>query len=192
MKYFKLMASNVDTQAMLDEINENSEIWGSSTGRQEKIAVQRESASIPLRGLVKSKIGNRKRRDVHESRFTTASKQFPVIVDFLHNIAFEYSTELGRAKIVNLKSGCRVYPHCDRGEYYLARNRYHLILQSSHGSLLTCADEEVRMHERELWWFDNDQEHSAYNDSNEDRIHLIFDMLADSKASANTAAQVSR
>ncbi len=29
----------------------------------------------------------------------------------------------------------------------------------------------------ELWWFDNKQMHEARNDSDEDRIHFIFDLL---------------
>ena len=29
----------------------------------------------------------------------------------------------------------------------------------------------------ELWWFDNDQPHEAFNDGDEDRIHMIFDLL---------------
>ena len=33
------------------------------------------------------------------------------------------------------------------------------------------------MGEGELWWFDNKQEHEAINDGDEDRIHMIFDLL---------------
>jgi hypothetical protein len=33
------------------------------------------------------------------------------------------------------------------------------------------------MQEGELWWFDNKAVHEARNDGQEDRIHLIFDLL---------------
>ena len=33
------------------------------------------------------------------------------------------------------------------------------------------------MREGELWWFDNRAVHEAFNDGDEDRIHLIFDLL---------------
>ncbi len=178
MKNFKLIASDIDTQAILDELDRDPEIWNKSTGRQDKIPVQKESRSIPIRGLVKSKINGRKRRDVHESRFTTTSKEFPVIVDFIKKFAEEHNAEMGRAKVVNLKAGCKVYPHIDRGDYYKKRDRYHLVLRSNDGSFLTCEDEELRMKEGELWWFDNNKAHGAHNDSDGDRIHLIFDMLA--------------
>jgi hypothetical protein len=57
------------------------------------------------------------------------------------------------------------------------RNRYHLVLKSTHGSWMKAADEVNRMGEGELWWFDNDQPHEAFNDGEEDRIHMIFDLL---------------
>ena len=43
--------------------------------------------------------------------------------------------------------------------------------------LLICDDEEARMHEGELWWFDNKKPHEASNESDADRIHVIFDLL---------------
>ncbi|MEL6920992.1 MAG: aspartyl/asparaginyl beta-hydroxylase domain-containing protein [Pseudomonadota bacterium] len=42
---------------------------------------------------------------------------------------------------------------------------------------MRAGDEEVRMKTGELWWFDNKAEHEAMNDSETDRIHLIFDLL---------------
>jgi aspartyl/asparaginyl beta-hydroxylase (cupin superfamily) len=177
VNHFKLIRGAVDPKPFLDEIASVDDAWAASTGRQDKIAVQREALAIPLRGLKKSAIGDRKRRDVHESRWTSGSKDYPVACAFLKEIAEALDSELSRAKIVCLPAGRRVYPHIDRGEYYRLRNRYHLVLKSTHGSWLKAADEEVRMREGELWWFDNDQPHEAHNDGDEDRIHMIFDLL---------------
>ena len=158
--------------------------WDVSTTRQEKIAVQREARAIPLRGLRKSAIGDRKRRDVHESRWTNTSAAYPLACQFLRETADSLDSLLSRAKIVCLPAGRRVYPHVDRGEYYKVRDRYHLVLRSSLGSWLKAADEEVRMQEGELWWFDNKQLHEAHNDGDEDRIHIIFDLLPRARAEA--------
>jgi len=177
MKYFRRIKHDVDVQPFLDEIASIPEAWDLSTGRQDKIAVQREAQAIPLRGLVKSKIGDRKRRDVHESRYTTTSRKFIVARAFLESFAAEQDAELSRAKIVRLMPGRRVYPHIDRGEYYKFRDRYHLVLQSAAGSYLKSGDEDVRMQVGELWWFDNKAVHEAYNDGTAERIHMIFDLL---------------
>ncbi len=178
MKYFIKIKTNVDIRPLLDEINHQQNPWALHEGRQNKIKVQREAQSIPLRGLVKSKIQGRKRCDVHESRFTTTSSRFPLAIALIKTFAAEANGELSRAKLVNLPSGNRVYSHIDRGEYYKIRNRYHLILQSgSDGSYLKSGDEDVRMKLGELWWFDNKQPHESFNDSDQERIHLIFDLL---------------
>jgi len=177
MRYFRRLKRNLDVQPFLDEIAGVAGAWDLNTGRQRKIDVQREAESIPLRGLVKSKIGNRARWDVHESRYTTCSRRFVLARTFLESFAAEQNAELGRAKIVRLMPGRRVYPHIDRGEYYKVRDRYHLVLKSAAGSYLKSGGEEVRMLEGELWWFDNKAVHEAYNDGDAERIHMIFDLL---------------
>lgn len=177
MKYFTRIRDAIDPAPFLAEIAGNAGAWDASTGRQDKIAVQREARAIPLRGLRKSMIAGRKRRDVHETRWTTASAAYPLGRRFLEETAAALDSLPARAKIVCLPAGRRVYPHIDRGAYYRLSKRYHLVLKSTDGSWLKAADEEVRMQEGELWWFDNDQMHEAMNDGAEDRIHLIFDLL---------------
>ena len=177
MKYFQCLKHGLETQPYLDQLTSIDGAWADATGRQEKIQVQKEALSIPLRGLRKSAIGNKKRRDVHESRWTTGSQKYPLFHKFLNDFAEQYKGILGRAKIVCLPAGKRVYPHVDRGEYYRVRGRYHFVLRSTHGSWMRAGNEEVRMQEGELWWFDNNQVHEARNDGNQDRIHVIFDML---------------
>ncbi len=177
MKNFKCLKEGIDPVPFLTQIASTKNAWGDATGRQQKIKVQREALAIPLRGLRKSAMGNKKRFDVHESRWTTGSQKFPLFCEFLQDFAVREESTLGRAKIVCLPAGKRVYPHTDRGEYYKIRNRYHLVLKSRFGSWLKAGNEEVRMKEGELWWFDNKQFHEAFNDGDEDRIHLIFDML---------------
>jgi aspartyl/asparaginyl beta-hydroxylase (cupin superfamily) len=133
--------------------------------------------AVPLRGLRKSALRGRKRRDVQESRWTSGSLAYPVARQFLRDIAEELDCSLGRAKLVSLPPGRRVYPHIDRGEYYRLHARFHLVLKSPQGSYLRAGAEEMTMHEGELWWFDNKQVHEAYNGGNDNRIHLIFDLL---------------
>lgn len=181
MEFFKRIKNEVDPKPFLEEIASIENAWGLATSRQEKIEVQREALAIPLRGLRKSAIGDRQRRDVHESRWTTGSRRFPVACKFLSDTAQDLNSRLSRAKIVCLPAGRRVYPHIDRGEYYAVRNRYHLVLRSTLGSWLKAADEEIRMQEGELWWFDNKQMHEAHNDGDEDRIHMIFDLLPEER-----------
>lgn len=173
---FELIKPYVDPAPFLAEIARIDNPWHIATGRQDKIKVQREARAIAIRGLRKSAIAERERRDVHESRYTSTARLFPVTTAFLESFALEYGGELARAKLVCLPTGHRVYPHIDRGEYYALRDRFHLILQGQVGSWLKAGDEQLEMRTGELWRFDNKAVHEAYNGGTGDRIHFIFDL----------------
>lgn len=177
MRYFSLIRDEVDVSSLLEEIAAVGDAWALATGRQEKIRVQREALAIPLRGLRKSAIQGRQRRDVLASRWTSGSVAFPRARRFIQDTAEQLGGAPGRAKIVNLPPGKRVYPHVDRGEYYRVHARFHLVLRSADGSMLRAGDETCRLRPGELWWFDNKAEHEAWNDGTENRVHLIFDVL---------------
>lgn len=175
MRFFRLIHSGIDVAPLLEEVQAQQLLWQRNTSRQERIPVQRDTNTIFISAAVR-------RPDLHinenhESRFTEISDSFPRAVAFLTNFAREMSAELSRATIVRLKPKSQVFRHIDNGSYYLIRDRYHLVLYSTAGSVMTCGDEEVRMNEGELWWFDNKQYHEAYNESSEWRIHYIFDLL---------------
>ncbi|HQS68068.1 MAG: hypothetical protein B7Y36_08950 [Novosphingobium sp. 28-62-57] len=188
MRFFKLIQSGIDPQPFLSEIAGVEGAWDAATGRQAKIAVQREALSIPLRGARRSAMAGREVRDVLESRWTTGSASYPVARAFLEQAAEALESQLGRAKIVCLPAGHRVYPHIDRGRYYEMHNRYHVVLVSTQGSWLKAADEEVRMQTGQWWWFDNDQIHEARNEGTADRIHMIFDLLPNHRLEEARAA----
>lgn len=189
MENFKRLRAGIDTAPFLEEIVSVDNAWSMATGRQDRIKVQREAMAIPLRGLRKSMIDGRKRRDVHESRWTSGSERYPRACAFLRAFGEETDGVLGRAKIVLLPAGRRVYPHIDRGEYYRVRNRHHFVIASNDGSWMRAGDEEVRMREGELWWFDNNKMHEAKNDGEQDRIHMIFDVLPSARAAEATEAR---
>jgi hypothetical protein len=175
VNFFRLLCSNIDVTPFLAEIAVQDHAWVLNTSRQEKIQVQRDTNTIFLRGAVRRPDLNL--NDNQESNFTATSKLFPLAIGFMSAFAEKMNAELSRATIVRLKPNSHVYRHVDAGSYYLIRNRYHLVLHSARGSVLACGNESVRMHPGELWWFNNKQYHEAHNESDEWRIHFIFDLL---------------
>jgi len=184
MKHFRLIRDRIDVAPYLAEIASVEGAWELNLGRKNKIKVQREADAIPIRGMQKSMAKGREARESHESRFTNTSEHSPKIRELLCAIAAELDSELSRARVVKLPPGGKVYPHIDRGEYYRARDRYHLVFKTSPGNTLSCGGETLHMREGELWWFDNQQEHAAENASQEDRIHFIFDLKKRKKMAA--------
>lgn len=177
LQYFRLIKETVDIQPLLEELAAHEPLWLYDTSRQDKVNVQRETHSIYLRSAVKPlPLGVTSSNDVHESHYTGMAQHFPNVLGWAEKFAVEQSGELGRVTLVRLAPRGRVYRHIDHGDYYRVRDRFHLILHSPRGSLLNAGEEWVRMHEGECWWFDNKQPHEAYNDSDDWRIHLIFDI----------------
>jgi hypothetical protein len=176
MKNFQRIQQGLDVSAFTAELEQRPELWVAETRRQERVKVQRETQSIPLRtGFVPpgSPIALEDSDDLMTSVYADA---FPRIVDFTEDFAAARGGELGRAYLVRLRPQGRVYRHVDRGSYYARRHRYHVVL-ISHSAEMTCGDETVVMQEGDVWWFDNKQPHESHNPSEAWRVNLIFDVL---------------
>ena len=175
---FTRIASGLDVSPLLSELDAASEMWLADTSRQRKIRCQRDTRNIFLRVAKKPlPAGARNANDVHESRIARAAAKFPHALAFCERIAKLQRGELGRATLVALQPQGWVRPHVDAGDYYRIRDRFHLVLQSPGGSLLTAGEESVVMQEGELWVFDNKSRHNARNPSDAPRVHMIFDVL---------------
>ncbi len=175
---FTLIATGIDVNPLVSELINAQEMWLADTSRQRKVRCQRDTQNIFLR-VAKKPLppGASNANDVHETRTTKTARRFPEALAFCQQIADIEDGELGRATLVALQPGGWVRPHVDTGEYYRARDRYHLVLQSATGSPLTCAGETAILRAGELWVFDNKSEHEARNPSDSPRVHLIFDIL---------------
>jgi len=87
--------------------------------------------------------------------------------------------QLDRLVITRMPPGGQILPHADNeGEYVHQSNimRYHIVLQGLPGSLFHCGDETVCMKTGEVWAFRPDIEHCCFNNSTDDRIHMLADM----------------
>lgn len=183
LKYFRKIHDALDPEPFLSEIASHEQEWLRRTGRQATALPQRQTQAITLRGAPVALIPPRWRKrlgitleDAHWSVWTPESRRFPHISRFLKQFAKERNARLGRAMIVRLAPNGQVDEHIDGGAYYEQRDRYHFVLQSLGGSILNSGGESITMREGELWWFDNDQPHSALNPAGDWRIHVIFDM----------------
>ena len=86
-------------------------------------------------------------------------------------------TAPGRAVMTKLRPEGKIYPHADDELYWLLRDRYHLVLKSPCSSHFKADGEEVYVRGDELWWFDPTVEHEAFNEADDDRIHIIVDVF---------------
>jgi aspartyl/asparaginyl beta-hydroxylase len=182
MKHFKLIQDGIDTRPYLDEISANAELWSMDTSRQEKIVTQRETQAITLRShATQASIDSRVRRAKpigYRGQPSAMASRLPLISGYVDELVRSMDGKMGRVVMTNLRPHGTIHPHTDDGLYWLLRDRYHLVLKSVAGSHFKAGGEEVRMQQGQLWWFDPTVLHEAFNDSEEDRIHVIVDVLS--------------
>jgi len=100
----------------------------------------------------------------------------PLTVGWLRRNFHEDRSWLVQAMIAPLAPNGKVLPHIDAGAFYRGRARHHLVITSASGCWFRCGDENITMHQGQLWWFDNSIEHACSNLlPNQPRTHLIFD-----------------
>jgi hypothetical protein len=180
MEHFRRMAELehlVTLDELRSEIEKNADRWFGNTKRQDTIAVQKNTQSIFLRSAVIPRGSGIQANDAQESIFSSDAPRFPKACSILACLAKALHGDLGRALLVRLSPGEKVYRHVDEGAYYLIRDRYHLVVDSSSGSYMWCGGEEVTMRDGELWWFNNKMPHESLNSSPHWRTHVIFDVL---------------
>jgi Aspartyl/Asparaginyl beta-hydroxylase len=178
LRNFRRVSFGIDVRPFLVEIAAAEQLWLQNTWRQDRIAVQRETNTIFLRGVDGRSTDGSDINDVQECFTTREAANFPALMAFLGQFAETNDASLQRAMIVRLKPIGRVYPHVDRGAYYQFRDRYHLVLVSPGGSELSSGGERMILREGEVWWLDNKRVHSARNLSADWRVHAIFDLLS--------------
>lgn len=164
--------SVVGIECMLADIEKRPQLWTWDTRRQEKVAVQKESISIPLRvGIPENNVHI---NHWQESKDSPLYRYFPACRGFLEAFTGHYGGTLARAAIIKLPLGKQVYPHIDEGTYYSKRDRFHLILSGQYRYIVE--NEEHIFKEGELWWFDNQKVHWSQTIGDKDRIAIIFDV----------------
>ncbi len=182
MKHFRLIERDIDVAPMVQEILDHPQVWSLDSSRQNKVSVQRDTEAVLLVGHSDHAMGDRKAREDMPLRYvgrpTSVSALFPATLAFVERLVRRMHGLPGRAVVVRLKPGGQVYRHTDDELYYRLRDRFHIVLKSVAGSRFRCSEEEVRMKEGELWWFESQVPHEAFNDSEEDRVHLIVDVLS--------------
>src|SRR5262245_54389978 len=178
--HFGKIMNRIDVVPLLQEIEAKPDNWLIDT-RRNKIGVQQHTTSILLRRAVYQPVPGANNvnimMDVHEATTGELAAHYPRLMHFLDQFAAQYGKgTLSRVTLVRLTPKMEVGRHWDSGYYYLCRDRYHLVLQSA-GSRMECGGVRCVWNVGEVWWFNNNLWHSAGNEGDDWRIHVIFDVL---------------
>lgn len=96
------------------------------------------------------------------------------IVKFLEKLQ---NGRVGRVILPKLKSKGYILPHVDGGDYLVNSRRYHIPIITNEQVFFSVGNECLNMKEGEIWEINNTMIHGVENLSNQDRIHLMIDII---------------
>ena len=176
---FERVATGIDVQPLLARLDAMPHLWDEITARQEYTGTaHKDTHCIYPRGPLKF--------TPYFYMFDTGAYDYPVmdtLADVLVPILRPLLTDvlkvekLGRVLIVKLRPGGIITPHIDEGTYADHYARFHVAVTGTDKATLTAGDETHHIAPGEAWWFDHKVRHSARNDGDTDRIHIIIDAV---------------
>ena len=179
MRYFELLAVNVDVVPLQHALQRNPGLWNQNTLRTaHEDSPHAEADDIwlrfqPLNGEpVREKVMNSPDCEWYPAWHILPQAR-TLVFDLQRRVE---ASRIGRVIITRLPSGKRIKPHPDTGEYASAYDRYHIVLHALPGCQFRAEEDAVQMRTGEVWWFQNRVEHEVVNNSSDERIHLIVDL----------------
>lgn len=154
-------------------LNYNSE-WKINTTRQEVFDAHKntETYFIHEHSLL-WKFG-----EVYSGKIVSNDKEIINLVwPIVEELMDIYDGVPGQVILVKLKPFSSIGMHKDYGDYLLYSRRNHIPIKTNMNNKFIVDKEEILMKEGECWEINNSKFHSVINNSNQDRVHLIIDII---------------
>lgn len=173
-----LQTISFDPASVMREID-LVDAWDRSPRVTYEGSAQRETEDIILRGPIGA--GTSDLATLHQ-QIECEDYAMPAFPEVRELVADMYvhakGAKLGRVILAKLPPNKVVYPHADEGRVPETYLRYHAIIRSGFGSWFLVGREAVNMLTGQICLVDVRQQHAVVNLSDEDRIHLIVDILS--------------
>lgn len=182
MNNFRLIASNIDTQALLNELTQHDNLWNQRPLRTRHPGTHHSQVDdIWLRF---NPIEGRTENEIRHGLDCIDYPPYDLLAPWARDLVtlctgLEGKPKVGRCLITRLKPGREIHAHIDGDRHSQFYTRIHLVLKGEDGNMFYCGDESVNMRTGELWWFNNRILHSCKNRGTEDRIHIVMDVTND-------------
>jgi quercetin dioxygenase-like cupin family protein len=173
MNNFKLIASNIDTQPLLNLIEQQPKLWNMCDFRRRDNRPHAQVDDIIVRfDKIPQYTGGVD--CVNWYAYTMLSPILPEILEMMRVTV--KGRNIGRVIITRIAPNNSVRAHIDTDASVQTHKRYHICLYGSEGNTFSSGNETIEMRTGEFWWFENKIVHSCVNLGEESRIHLIVDI----------------
>lgn len=102
---------------------------------------------------------------------------YNIVLPIIGNLEKLHNGTHGRVFLAKLPAKKAITPHADWQEYLLVSRRNHIPVTTNANVHFTVGDETKVMGTGEVWEINNSKVHSVVNDGEDDRVHLIIDII---------------
>tara|TARA_R110000868_G_scaffold273279_1_gene532498 strand:+ start:477 stop:989 length:513 start_codon:yes stop_codon:yes gene_type:complete len=162
---------HIDTSELLNQINDNINLFGANKARTAGDSPHRESLDIWFRfGLGDNAV-------YEQSQWLDASSLCPSVKDVAYQVMKHNECgELGGILCTKLPAGNKIHTHVDVGWHAERYKKYYIPIQADGGCEFVFDGEVIPEKIGSVWEFDNSYPHWVNNNSGRDRVALIICM----------------
>jgi hypothetical protein len=103
-----------------------------------------------------------------------ANKEIKEIYAKLENLV---QGKVVRSEVINMLPNSRIRSHVDRSDVLYLSRRFHIPITTNKKCIFTVEKEDFHLEQGNLYELNNRRYHSVENASDENRIHLIIDVI---------------
>lgn len=157
-----------------NEILKLQDEWYFDTSRQDKHGVHKETTTFFLTDYdVNWKINSKYKINIYDSN----SKLWNLVLPIIKDLEKIHNGKVGKVLFPKLKAYGKIYKHKDATEYLDIVRRHHIPIITNNNVFFNIEGDSLNMLEGECWEINNMKEHEVINNSNQDRIHLMIDII---------------
>ena len=169
-KYHK----NYNIEEIKKEILKLEKKWLEDTSRQESFPVHKETTTVFLTDYASDwDLGDSYMMSIREPE----SKLWKLVEPIIRDLEKIHNGKVGRAIFPKLSAYKDIDGHVDGGNYLDVSRRHHIPIVTNNGVFFNIDNGILNMFEGECWEINNMRYHKVINQSDQDRIHLVIDII---------------
>ena len=169
--YGTVSIDNIISEVLLYHVE-----WLLDQSRQQTYQTHKDTSffqliTIPYSWKINS---SEKSQKVNNLKNKKAQEELEFIYNFLEQ---SFVGKIVRAELVTMNPYSRIRTHRDRGDILFLGRRIHIPIKTNKDVIFKVNEDSVNMKVSNMYEINNFKYHSVINNSNEDRVHLIIDVL---------------
>jgi hypothetical protein len=168
----------VAIKSIYEEVTKYSEEWFLDESRQQEYKTHEKTQMFQILSM-DYYVGLEQNKQCIIKNKMNFQKSKAELQDIFDKVESIYGGSVIRAEFINMLPSSRVRMHKDRSDILYVSRRFHIPIKTNKLVYFVSNDEKMNLEQGNIYELNNINYHGVYNNSLENRIHLIVDVLPD-------------